>query len=360
MQIMDIRQEKRPYSGFVVALDCYAEKPYGEFVLGAFEAARDFGCRVVLVGRKKNITVAIDELGVDATYLDVVDASEEVEMGDTLREAMRKKDSSMIKAVDLLEENHADCFVTAGNTGIAAYLCNRRLGHLKTTNYNPILARWPCFRNGSIDNLYGGDLGARVEASSEHLVYTAVMESCFLEYVCCIKNPRIALLNIGEEENKGSAEYQKAHKMLRDLGILNFVGNIEPHKALFGEVDGFVCSGEHGNYALKAAEAMGELIHKYLKSRVGNGSLMEKIGALFLRPTFSDLKRVLDRENYGGAAVLGIARPAVISHGTSGRNAVRNSIAFALQIANSDLDAMVAAMEETAGRARDIISSASS
>jgi glycerol-3-phosphate acyltransferase PlsX len=297
-----------------VAVDALGgDKAPTEVVLGALDAAAD-GIEVTLYG----------PAGLDTHGLPLVVAPDRIEMADKPAEAVRAKpDSSLVAAVRAVGAGDADAVVSAGNTGamLAAGLLHlRRIpGVMRPAIAVPIPAR------EGVSVLL--DAGANADARAEHLLQFGHMGSIFSEELLGVASPKVQLLSIGEEDEKGNALTLDAHALLRGSG-LNFHGNLESRELLRGDADVVVTDGFTGNVALKLLEGTIKDLLEALRSEIGS-TTTGKLGGLLIRPAARRLRTRFDPDTYGGAYLLGLRGLAVIAHGSSGRRAVANAIRLA-------------------------------
>jgi phosphate acyltransferase len=282
-------------------------------ILGALDAAAD-GIDVTLYGPE----------GLDTHGLTLVDAPDRIEMADKPAEAVRAKpDSSLVAAVRAVGAGEADAVVSAGNTGamLAAGLLHlRRIpGVMRPAIAVPIPAR------EGVSVLL--DAGANADARAEHLLQFGHMGSIFSHELLGVENPKVQLLSIGEEDEKGNALTLDAHALLRG-SELNFQGNLESRELLRGSADVVVTDGFTGNIALKLLEGTIKDLLDALRAEIAS-TATGKLGGLLIRPAARRLRTRFDPDTYGGAYLLGLRGLAVIAHGSSGRNAVANAIRLA-------------------------------
>ncbi len=286
----------------------------GEVVAGALEAAAD-GIDIVLFG----------PADLDTGGLELAVARDRIEMADKPAEAVRAKpDSSLVAAVRAVGDGGADAIVSAGNTGavLAAGLLHlRRLpGVLRPAIAVPLPAR-----EGASVLI---DAGANADSRPEHLLQFGYMGAVFAQEILGVERPRVCLLSIGEEPEKGNQLTLEAHALLREAPGLDFAGNAEGRDLLRGTVDVFVTDGFTGNMTLKVLEgAVGELLGA-LREEI-TATTRGKLGGLLIRPAARRLRTRLDPDTYGGAYLLGLRGLAVIAHGDSGRRAIGNAIRLA-------------------------------
>lgn len=293
-------------------------------VKGAVEAVREYGFDVVLVGDKGKISHELSGHSYPKEKIDIVHASEVIEMEESPAVSVRrKKDSSINVAVNLLKNKNADALVSAGNTGAVACSTVLSLGLLEGIERPGIAVIMPTLSDASLLI----DVGANIDPKPEHLYQYAVMGAIYLSHILNRVNPKVGLLNIGEEETKGTEFLKETYKLLQSAG-LNFIGNVEGKDIFTGKSDVIVCDGLIGNVVLKVAESLAETISKLLKRELKN-NLITKLGAFLSAPAFSALKKKIDYSEYGGAPLLGIDGICIISHGRSSSKAIKNAIRVA-------------------------------
>ncbi|MGB9855128.1 MAG: phosphate acyltransferase PlsX [Caldisericum exile] len=302
-----------------------------EIVEGIKLAVNDFkDLSILLVGRSEELK---RELQGFSKNIEIVNADEVITMNDKPREALlRKKNSSMHKAVELVKDRIADGFVTAGNTGAYMAISLFTLGRLKDVNRPGIGVVIP-FK----DNNFGViiDVGASVDITPRDYLILAILGRTFLYTITKNKNLTIGLLNIGEEEEKGTKITKEAYKILKE-NLKEFKGNVEPHEILYHKVDVIVTDGFTGNILEKSYEGALEFTVDVLKEEI-NKSLVYKIGAALLKPALKNAFNKLNYENFGGSPLLGVDGISVKAHGRSKRNAIRNAIKVAYELANNNL-----------------------
>jgi glycerol-3-phosphate acyltransferase PlsX len=307
-------------------------------VEGALEAARVFGARIILVGREPDVRKELDRhAGWKSLPVEVRHASEVITMDDSAAKAVRaKKDSSMRVASRLVRDGHADGFVSAGNTGAAMATAKMVQGIVHGVE-RPALATTLPTRTGRPAVLL--DVGANVDSTPKMLAQFAVMGDIYARNILHVRNPRVALLSIGEEEHKGNELTKAATPLLKSLP-LNFTGNCEGRDLFRGEIDVVVCDGFTGNVALKVSEGVADVIKFLLRESLG-GSLAGKAGAFLARGGFREFKRRVDYSEWGGAPLLGVKGVCIICHGSSNANAIKNAIRVASEFAEEKLNAKI-------------------
>jgi len=244
-----------------------------------------------------------------------------------------KKDSSMRVGLKLVREGLAAGFVTAGNTGAAMATAKMVLGALPGVDRPALATPMPSSTGNPCVLL---DVGANVDCKASNLAQFAVMGEIYARSVLKIESPRVGLLSIGEEETKGNDLTHEAYPLLKALPI-RFIGNVEGRDIFSGQADVIVCDGFVGNVALKVSEGMVEAIRAILKEAM-QASFTRQMGFLLARNAFADFKKRLDYSEYGGAPLLGLKGVAIVSHGSSNGNAIKNAIRVAVEFARSGLN----------------------
>ncbi|MEN6413479.1 MAG: phosphate acyltransferase PlsX [Veillonellales bacterium] len=298
-----------------------------EVVLGAIEAAAKYQCEIVLVGDQEKIAQVLMRYGeAKNSKISIHHASEVIEMHEHPGAAVRKKkDASVVVATKLVKEGSCDAVVSAGSTGAAAAAALFGLGRIKGIE-RPTIAT-------PIPNLTGTtvvlDSGANVDSKPKHLVQSAIMGSIYAEYVLGIHNPRMGLLNIGEEETKGNEQALNTFPLLQQLKTVHFIGNVEGRDIPKGSVDVVVCDGFVGNVVLKFGEGLASAIMQLVKTEIKSSGFFTKLASMMVLPALRRLKKKLDPAEYGGAPLLGVDGGFIICHGSSKAKAIKNAIRVA-------------------------------
>jgi len=315
-------------------------------VPGALAAlVADPRARLALVGEPKAIESALGAGGAVRDRIQIVPASQVVTMDDTPREAIRrKKDSSMRRAIDLVASGEAAACVSAGNTGALMSTAHFVLGMIEGIERPAILAPIPA-EGGHTLML---DLGANHEASSEQLCQFAVMGAIVATQVAGVARPRVALLNIGEEDIKGHARVQDAHRRLSESGRLNYVGYVEGNDVFTGAADVVVTDGFTGNVALKSMEGLARMIGQAIRTEF-SASPLRRIAALAAWPALAALKTRLDPRPYNGASMVGLAGVVIKSHGGADQLAFAHAVRTGIVEAVNGIPSLISA--ELAARA---------
>lgn len=303
-----------------------------EIVKGAVQARKELGYDILLVGRETDVRRCLKAEGAeDLSGIEIQNADDVIDMNDEPTAAIRrKKDSSMVVALNLLKDGAGDAVVSAGSTGAlltGATLIIRRIKGIRRAALAPALP-----------NLGAGalliDCGANAECTPEQLLQFAYMGDLYAKRMLGIERPRVALLNNGTEEHKGTPMHQETYQLLQKAD-LRFVGNVEGSDVLFGDVDVIVTDGFSGNILLKTIEGTAKFLLKNIKAVLTSG-LKNKVAALMVKKDIGELKKMMDPNETGGTALLGISKPVIKAHGSSEASAVVNAIRQAAQFAQSD------------------------
>ncbi len=317
-----------------VALDAFGgDYAPAEPVAGAVEAARLHGISSLLVGREAAIKAELAKHDTAGLDLEVVDAPEVVEMEEHAVQAVRRKrDSSLVVAMELVRDGRAQAFVSAGNSGACLAAGLFVLGRIEGIERPAISALYPT-PHGPCLVL---DIGANTEVRPQYLRQFGLLGSVYMEKVLGRARPRVALLANGEEDTKGSMVVQEAHKLLRESD-LNFIGNVEGRDVPTGEkADVIVCDGFTGNVVVKLSEGLSETLFGLIKEELSS-SLLSKLAAAAMMPAFRRIKKRMDYEEYGGAPLLGVKGMVIIAHGRSKAKAIRNALRVAQQGAEQNV-----------------------
>ena len=302
-----------------------------EIVLGGLDALNqyDFMEKLYLVGKRDAIEAVLKEAEknqkIDYTKLEIVEASEVIEMDDHPATAYRrKKDASITVATRLVKEGTADAVVSAGSTGGQMVSALFGLGRIKGVNRPAIGCIIPTYEGGKLLV----DAGANTNVDENNLVQFAQMGSIYMNCVMGMENPRVGLINNGSEDTKGSELTQAVYQRLKEMPDLNFVGNLEGRDVPFGRADVMTCDGFTGNVVLKTMEGMAKVIMEMLQEEV-YASTRGKVGGMLLKPSLRNLKKKMDYAEYGGAPLLGVNGVSVVCHGSSKARAIFKAIEVA-------------------------------
>jgi glycerol-3-phosphate acyltransferase PlsX len=299
---------------------------------GAFLALKEFqDLEILLVGREEDLKPLIKE-SPETSRISIVDAREVFPMSEKPSLLLRKKETSLYKAAIQVKDANADALVSAGNTGGVLAAALFVVGRIKGVDRGAIAVLVPS-KNGFTILI---DAGANAEARAEHLRDFGTMGYEYAKLQGREK-PKVGLLNVGEEQEKGTELTKLAFDYLKnDLGD-SFAGNVEGRDINYGDVDVVVCSGFDGNIAMKTMEGTGKLISATLKKEIKKSGLFGIIGALFLKRALGRLKKTMDPSEYGGAFILGVKGAVVKAHGNSNALAIKNAIRVAYQGVKGDL-----------------------
>ncbi|MGQ9631690.1 MAG: phosphate acyltransferase PlsX [bacterium] len=301
---------------------------------GAVDALRSLDdIEIVLVGHSERLREEISRYDVGGLPIDIYHAPETIEMHENPTDAYKKKrNSSMIMAIQLVKEGKADAVISAGNTGALTTAVLLDLGRLPGIDRPAIASPMPTVDGVAILI----DAGANADCKAGYLLQFGVMGSVYAQLVLGIDNPRVGILNIGSESGKGNKLVLDSYKLLEEAPI-NFIGNIEGRDIPFGRADVIVCDGFVGNVILKFAEGLGEGLHQILKSAIKRRGPLGTLGGLLLSGAFSDLKKKVDYTEYGGAPMLGVRGICIKSHGSSDAKAIKNGIRIAGEAVRKDV-----------------------
>ncbi len=298
-------------------------------VTGAIRAIRDNDrLMVYLVGREAEIKAALEDgsinegIAYDKSRLVVVDAPDIIENAEPPVMAIRKKkESSIVVAMNMVKEGKCDAYVSAGSTGATLVGGQVIVGRIKGVERAPLAPLLPTKTGMSLII----DCGANVDARPTMLVQFAKMGSIYMENVVGVKNPKVAIVNIGAEEDKGNALVKETFPLLKACPEINFVGSIEARNIPYGDADVVVCDAFVGNVILKTYEGTGKMLLEVLKEGLMS-SAKTKIGALLVKSAIKDKMRKYDASEYGGAPMLGLNGLVVKTHGSSTPKEIRNTL----------------------------------
>lgn len=292
-----------------------------EIIKGAVEAVNEFGANIVLVGIEQTIVEELKKYTYNKGKIEVVNATEIISTDEVPTTAIRrKKDSSMVVGLNLVKDGKAAAFVSAGSTGALLTGATVIIGRIKGIE-RPALGTCLPTTNGFTFLL---DSGANVDCKANYLVQFAKMASVYVENVMGIKNPKVAIANIGAEKEKGNALVKEAHELLEEVQDINFTGNIEAREIPFGEADVVVCDGFVGNTILKLSEGLSLALLGIIKEEITQGAY--KLAAAALKKPFKNIKKRFDSEEVGGAPFLGLKSLVVKAHGSSKAKGIKNAI----------------------------------
>lgn len=294
-----------------------------EIVKGVVEAVQaNDHVKVYLTGQEEIVRKELEKYTYPEEQIEVVNATEVIETAEPPVMAIRrKKDSSIVKALNLVKDGTCDAYVSAGSTGATLVGGQVIVGRIKGVERPPLAPLIPTEKGCALLI----DCGANVDARPSHLVQFAKMGSVYMESVMGIQNPRVGIVNIGAEEEKGNALVKETYPLLKNCPDIHFIGSVEARDIPAGAADVIVCEAFVGNVILKMYEGVGRsLLHKVKEGMMS--SLRSKIGALLVKPALKETLKAFDLEQYGGAPLLGLKGLVVKTHGSSKAVEIKNSI----------------------------------
>ncbi|EAJ2878747.1 phosphate acyltransferase PlsX [Campylobacter coli] len=307
----------------------FGEKPIIE---GVIEALKEKPFNAILVGNPQVLKPLIPKNL--EQYIQYENANEVFSMDENATDALKRKETTIYKTIELVKNGKAKAAVSAGHSGASMSLATLRLGRLKGISRPAIATLMP----NTVSKTLFLDVGANTDCKAENLFQFAIMGDAYAKEIMKISKPRLALLSNGEEECKGNELTKEAHQLMKQ--IPSFVGNAEGRDIFNGEVDVLVCDGFDGNVILKACEGVATAIIQILKNEIKQ-SLVSKIGALLMKPSFKRLKKHIDWQEYGGAPLLGVNGCVIISHGKSDARAIKNAIFQAINFSESNINQII-------------------
>ena len=309
-------------------------------VLGAIQAAKDFGAEITLVGRGEEILKVLRSNNIETlpAGVEIANADDVVDMHDDPAKVIKQRtNSSMVVGLKMLSDGQGDAFISAGSTGAlltGATLLVKRVKGIRRAAMGP-----------SLPNKSGGrtvilDCGANAECTPEFLLQFGLVGSLFAKKSLGVENPKIGLLNIGTEDSKGTPLQKEAYALLTaagEQGLLNFVGNVEARDVPLGAVDVVVCDGFSGNVLLKSIEGTAMFMGSLMKHKIFKRNFLSKIGYLFCKPGVDEVVKMMDYREIGGTQFLGIKKPVIKAHGSSDALAFRNAVRQAVEAAENNI-----------------------
>ena len=315
------------------------DSPLAVQIEAAVWAIRDFAIEVVLVGAEDQISKTLKQHSYDQHKLRIVNSTEIVEMNESPAQALRQKKNSSIRvAVDLVKAGEAEAIVSAGNTGASMAIAKFVFKSIEGIERPAIATLMPSVHRNHPFVLL--DIGANTDCKPLYLLQFALMGDAYARTYLHLENPRVALLNNGEEEGKGYLELKETYDLLKQ-STLNFAGNIEGKSMFRDRVDVVVCDGFVGNIALKVAEGTFDFVRSVLREEV-KSSLLSKLGYLAMKGPFRALGERADYSEVGGAPLLGVNGVVIICHGNSKVHTFRNAIKHAQECAEQKLNDIIA------------------
>lgn len=306
-----------------------------EIIKGVLQAVSEYGCDVVLVGDQEVIRRELArEHQENNPRVTIYHASQVIEMQDHPGISVKKKkDASIVVATHLLHEKECDALVSSGSTGAAVASALFGLGRIRGIERPAIATVIPNVKGATVLV----DSGAKVDAKPEQLVQNAIMGSIYAELQLGIPQPRVGLLNIGEEETKGNEQCLATYPLLKKDPHIHFIGNVEGRDINKGTVDVVVCDGFVGNVVLKTMEGLAAAVMEILKKTLMESGLFAKLGALLMKPALLRMKKQMDASEYGGALLMGVRAPFIICHGSSKAKAIKNAVRVAIELTQKDV-----------------------
>lgn len=308
--------------------------PYSS-VAGAVAASqKDKELYIIFTGRKAEVEAELQKHSYDKARFEIIDCPDVIEMNDNPASSVRRRQSSLMHAFELLKtDEEIQALVTAGSTGAVIVGGQLILGRIKGVRRPALCPAVPNSRGGYTLLL---DCGANAECRPAMLCQFAVLGTVYAKAGFGMENPKVGLLNNGTEDHKGDTLRQETYKILSGMKGIDFVGNVEGRDIVLGDVDVVVADGFSGNIALKSMEGCGKFVLNVLKKQI-KSSLRSKIGYLFMRKALNGMREQLDFDKTGGALLLGLKKPVIKSHGSSKPETIANSIANAANVCRGGL-----------------------
>lgn len=305
-----------------------------EVVKGAVEAITERNnLKCFLVGDTDKIKAELSKYSFDENRIEIVHASEEITNDEAPVMAIRrKKDSSIVKGLSLIKDGQAGAFVSAGSTGAVLVGAQLIAGRIKGVERTPLAPLIPTTEGCSLLI----DCGANVDARPSHLLQFAKMGSIYMENVIGVKNPRVAIVNIGVEEEKGNALVKETYPLLKNCSDINFIGSIEARQIPFGDADVIVCEAFVGNVILKMYEGVAGALLQKIKGAM-TSTPISTLGAALVKPQLKSTLKSFSMDEYGGAPMLGLNGLVVKTHGNSKSVEIKNSIIQCIKFAEENI-----------------------
>jgi glycerol-3-phosphate acyltransferase PlsX len=317
-----------------------------EIIAGAIRASEELDVEVLLVGDRAQIETYLKQHPASPQNLEIVDAEGVISMDEEPLTALRRKPKASINvAMELVKKNRADAVVSAGHSGAAMAAALLRLGRLKGIDRPAIGTVFPTLlADKSVIVL---DVGANVDCKPKYLEQFALMGTVYSKYVMGTEDPKVGLLNIGEEPTKGNDLALQAYERLEANPHIPFIGNAEGRDVLSGNFDVIVCDGFVGNVVLKFAEAVGEIVLSIMKEELPQG-WRGMLGTAILKPNLKNLKQRIDHAEHGGALLFGVDGICIISHGSSRAPSIFNAVRLAKEAFDNQVSTRIQAWTEDA------------
>src|SRR4030042_1223934 len=293
-------------------------------VEGVIAAVKEYNIEVCLVGDEEKIKALVKKYRYTQDNISICPAQEIIEMSEPAAQSVRKKrNSSIVIGLNLVKDGKGDAFVSAGNTGAVVCAATLSLGMLPGIERPGIAIIAPSLKGISLII----DVGAHIDPKPRQLLQYGIMSDAYLRYILNNPNPTVGLLNIGEEETKGTEFMKETHELL-ERSKLNFIGNVEGKDIFAGKCDIVICDGFVGNIALKVSESMAEAMQEFLRRHLKSNPL-GILGILLLKTSLMKFKKDMDYSEYGGAPLLGVNGVVIIGHGRSNVKAIKNAVRVA-------------------------------
>lgn len=320
-----------------IIVDCFGgdNSPQAQ-VIGAVESTKLMqGFDVVLVGKTDQINAELEKLDFDENRIEVLNADEVLSCEDKPTVAIReKKESSMVKAFDLLK-NDEECvaMVSSGSTGALLAGAVLKIGRIRGISRPALAPTLPTITKKGVMLI---DCGANADCKPINLLHFALMGSSYYRNFLGVEKPKVGILSNGTEDEKGNELTKASFELIKNLKNIEFVGNIEARDILSGNVDVVVSDGFSGNVALKSIEGGISMFSKVLKQEIKK-SFFAKIGAIFMRKQFKNIKSIIDYNSFGGAVILGVEKNIIKAHGSASNEAIKVAVLQAVNVANKQV-----------------------
>ncbi len=302
-------------------------------VEGSIQAVQELGCEVVLVGDKPLIEKALKKHEYPVNKISIKHTTQVIEMHDPAALSVRRKrDSSIVVGLEMLKAKQGDAFLSAGNTGAVVCAATLSLRLLPGIERPGIAIPMPSLTGVSVII----DVGSNIDPKPLHMMQYGVMADAYCRYILEKENPSVALLNVGEEESKGTEFLKEAHTLLSESS-LNFIGNIEGRDLYAGKADIVICDGFVGNVILKVSESVVYTIVELLKREI-KSDIIAKVGAVLASGAINELRKKMDYTEYGGAPLLGVDGRCIICHGSSTPKAIKNALRVATEFVSKEVN----------------------
>lgn len=294
------------------------------------EFLRENTLKVYLIGNEEKINQVLKK---NLNNIEIVNCPDYIEMDEKVTSTLLKRNTSMKLVIQMQKEKKVDISLSAGNTAAFVSLAISELGMIKGIERPSIAVLFP--------NITGGvtvfmDAGANINPKPLHLLQSGIMGCLYSKTVFNIKNPKVALLNVGEEETKGDDLRKQTYKLLKENPVINFIGNIEGHEIFIGKADVIITDGFTGNIVLKTSEGITRSFRTILMKEIMK-NLTGKLGTFLIKKNLRDFARKADYAEYGGGILLGVDGNVIISHGRSSPRAIYNAIKLGVKVVNSKL-----------------------